>query len=268
MTGDLQPFDWNPLGEAWWREAAGQLGATEKQVLFAAAKYRGTSNAEAARQSGYGGDEDSIRQTAYRVFRTSAVQNLLALATSELRGASDGTVDAAEARRLLSKLARGSDPNVKIRAIEAPQKLDERAAELGRSPDDDGFSSWRVTREYLNMPGGAPAFIYLWSGIGEPLSNLPLFHDVYKGIMQTDPDLWERIARNSSAATRVEIARLLSDPTWQLAARVKIWREIGKEIETPNGWRPDVPSWNEQTVADGSNGISPANIDARREQKN
>jgi hypothetical protein len=271
MTDEKEPFDWSALGEAWWREAAEQISATEKQAMFACAKYRGTSNTEAARQAGYAGDEDSIRQTAYRAFRTSAVQNLLALATSELRGATDGTVDAEESRRLLSKLARGSDPNVKIRAIEALQKLDERASELGRAVDDDGFGDWRLVRDYLQMSNGAAAIVHLWTGQGHGLSNFPLFHDVHKAIMQSDPDLWERIVRNSNASERVTIERQLSKPDWQIDARIKIWREIGTDI-TPsvtgkNGKVLATPSTsgNEQAVVGSTAGPKPqpANIDAR-----
>src|SRR5215510_549618 len=121
---DQQPeFDWGKLGEEWWRATGKSAGATERQVKFACAKHRGCSNTESARQAGYSGDEDSVRQSAYKTFRTNVVQNLLAHAVAESGDGVDGTVDATEAKRILSGLARGADPNVKIRAVEALQKI-------------------------------------------------------------------------------------------------------------------------------------------------
>jgi hypothetical protein len=53
MTEDTQNgFDWAPLGEAWWTDVGKQLSAKPRQLKFAAAKYRGCSNTEAARQAG------------------------------------------------------------------------------------------------------------------------------------------------------------------------------------------------------------------------
>lgn len=126
-------FDWFPLGETWWREAAKQVGASERQLKFAAARYRGASQTQAAREAGYDlGDPGGTRQAGYRVARGRVVENLLALATAEKEGGTTGTVDRNEARRILTRLARGSDPSIRIRALESLAKLDEqdRAFEL------------------------------------------------------------------------------------------------------------------------------------------
>jgi hypothetical protein len=70
-----------------------------------------------------------FRQAGSRAAKTTAVMNLLALAKAA-NGGDDGTVSPAEARRILSRLARGSDPNVRIKALESLSKLerDERTA--------------------------------------------------------------------------------------------------------------------------------------------
>jgi hypothetical protein len=120
------------LGEQWWRDAGAQFNASEQQIRFAVAKFAGMSNAGAARSAGYGGEESSIRQSGYKAFRTTAVQNMLAFAAAESKGGVSGDVDSAESRRILSKLARGSDPSIRIRAIEMINKLDvaERAVRM------------------------------------------------------------------------------------------------------------------------------------------
>ena len=148
-------------------------------------------------------------------------------------------MDGAEARRILSKLARGSDPGVRIRAIEALQKLDEKAEQTGKWPADNGYGYWRVAREYLTMPNGAPALLYLWDGLGKSLAGLPLLLDVHQAVMRAEPALWERMAKRAPAVSRVSLDRNLSDPTYQLEGRIKIWREIGVEIEIPEGISAD-----------------------------
>ena len=137
-------FDWNPLGAAWWADAGKQLGAKPRQIMFATAKHRGCSNTEAARQAGYGGgDSNSIRSTGYRLARSNITERLLAFAAAEASGQGyDNTVNRDEAKRILSSLARGSDPSVRIRACEQLAKMDEAdrqqsaAAEVESSPEE------------------------------------------------------------------------------------------------------------------------------------
>jgi hypothetical protein len=84
----------------------------------------------AAKAAGYSGDAASIRQAGSRAAKTTAVMNLLALAQAEQAGGDDGTVKGPEARRILSRLARGSDPSVRIRAVELLAKLDREDREF------------------------------------------------------------------------------------------------------------------------------------------
>jgi len=120
-------FDWQPLGREFWIDAGRHLGASGKQVRWAAAKFRNCSNTECCRQSGYTASTDEgLRSTGYRLFRANVIQKLLAFASAEAGGTGpDGSVTRDEARRILSALARGSDPSVKIRAVEQLSKFDE-----------------------------------------------------------------------------------------------------------------------------------------------
>jgi hypothetical protein len=78
---------WQPLGEAWWRRAGEMLGASLKQVRYAAARLNGAKMTASARVAGYEGT--SLKQTAQAVDRSSKVTALIARAKQEMerRGA-------------------------------------------------------------------------------------------------------------------------------------------------------------------------------------
>jgi hypothetical protein len=118
-------FDWLPLGEGFWTEAAATCGATALQARFACCRHRGMTATGAAKLAGYTADGDGIRQAGSRAAKSTAVMNLLAMAVAEAGGGDDGVVDSAEAKRILSRLARGSDPNVRIKALESLNKLEQ-----------------------------------------------------------------------------------------------------------------------------------------------
>src|SRR5262249_16412752 len=143
-------FDWSPLGEAFWKEAAGTVGATPLQAKFACCRQRGMTATGAARASGYSGDKATIRQAGSRAARSSAVMNLLALAKAETGEGPDGVVTGAGAKRILRRLARGSDPNVRIKALESLARMDrderEAAADQGQSLDEaDSYAALVMT---------------------------------------------------------------------------------------------------------------------------
>jgi hypothetical protein len=131
MDAQSESFDFDVTGlpEAWWRETAAEVHASEQQLKFAAAySQREVSAVEAARRAGIGGNGNSLRQAAHRLSRSVAVEELLGrakLERSATEDLKDGTVDALEARRILSRLARNADPNIKVRAIESLLRLDE-----------------------------------------------------------------------------------------------------------------------------------------------
>jgi hypothetical protein len=73
MTADT--FDWGQIPYETWMEFARMAGADERNAKFAAAKFRGCTNTEAARQGGYGrGGGTSTRSEGYRVARSNKIK--------------------------------------------------------------------------------------------------------------------------------------------------------------------------------------------------
>src|SRR4051812_47999545 len=85
-------FDWGTLGEKWWRDAAAEVGAKERQVKFACAIHGRASAAGAARLAG-----------------------------------NAGLADTPESDASLTEMIRSPDPTTKLRAIEAFNKMDAKA---------------------------------------------------------------------------------------------------------------------------------------------
>lgn len=129
-------FDWSPLGSGFWEEAQKTTGASDMQVRFACCRHRGMTAVGSAKAAGYAGDADSIRQAGSRAAKSTAVMSLVQLAQIEQAGGDDGTLSGPEARRILSKLARGSDPSVRIKAIETLNRID-REERANRSPEPE-----------------------------------------------------------------------------------------------------------------------------------
>jgi hypothetical protein len=187
-----EEFDWSPLGEAFWNEAGATCGATPLQVRFACCRHRGMTAAGAARAAGYSGDDDSIRQAGSRAAKSTAVMNLLALATAESGGGDDGVVGTGEARRILSRLARGSDPNVRIKALESLQKIEERQR-AERSAGDGPHDLAEMVRLILVHAGiwSAPLVLEMWIADGEgDVTSAPHFALLAPFIKNRCPELW------------------------------------------------------------------------------
>jgi hypothetical protein len=129
-----EEIDFGDLGRDWWFEAGANCGASEQQIIFAACRHRGMTATGAARAAGYSGDATSIRQAGHRAAHSTAVMGLLSMAKAETGQGPDGNVTTEEAKQILSRLARGADPNVRIKSIEALAKIerDEREFEVRR----------------------------------------------------------------------------------------------------------------------------------------
>jgi hypothetical protein len=150
-----ETFAWGALGEAWWRENGAACRATEQQIKFACARHQGANKAKAAALAGYSGDADALRTAGVRAANTKAVLDLLTLANAEDADTeADGATDA-EIERKLTKLIRSPDGALALKAIEAREKLAAHRRQRGETPDDDGFSDWRMTRDLLTLPHGA-----------------------------------------------------------------------------------------------------------------
>jgi hypothetical protein len=189
-----EEFDWSPLGEAFWTEAAATTGATMLQARFACCRHNGMTATGAARLAGYAQEGDGIRQSGSRAAKSTAVLNMLALAVAELGSGDDGLVDSAEARRILSRLARGSDPNVRIKALESLNKLDrdERAAADGQEEAPDPVETARdIVCAVPELVGPAMA-LGLWFDKTKTVRGFPFLREVAPMIAHYLPGSWQR----------------------------------------------------------------------------
>jgi hypothetical protein len=211
---DTDRFDYSPLGQAWWVQAGRELGASDKQTKFAASKHRGTSNTRAAEEAGYTASTDvGLRTTAHRVFKSNMVQNLLAMTAAE-GGGPDGGVDRKEARRILSSLARGSDPSIRIRACEALAKLDAEDT-ANRNASEPEFNPEEAAREILRSdPRYGLAYLanmtFTARGV---LWAMPFLTELAPLLKRDFPDEWARyVAAMPSAHHRQDLERLGNGP--------------------------------------------------------
>jgi hypothetical protein len=125
-----EEIDWTPLGEDWWREAGANCHATEQQIIFALHRHKGMTATGAAKAANYAGDDATIRQAGHRAAHSTAVMGLLSMAKAETGQGPDGNVTLEEAKAILSRLARGSDPNVRIKSIETLCRIEREEREL------------------------------------------------------------------------------------------------------------------------------------------
>jgi hypothetical protein len=138
-----EEIDWEPLGEDWWREAGANCHASEQQIIFALHRHKGMTATGAAKAAQYAGNNDTIRQSGHRASHSTAVVALLSMAKAETGQGPDGNVTLVEAKQILSRLARGSDPNVRIKAIESLAKIerDERELETRQRENETDLSA-------------------------------------------------------------------------------------------------------------------------------
>jgi hypothetical protein len=183
---------WQPLGKPFWDEAAKTTGATELQVRFACCRHRGMTASGAARAAGYGGSDENLRQTGSRTAKSSTIMNLLALAAAEAGGGDEGTVRTGEAKRILSRLARGSDPNVRIKALESLSKLE--AAELAANRQDEPTDPMEFSRLLIEaIPALGPALaLGLWFNHAGWINEFPFLQVVAPYLARNFPADWQR----------------------------------------------------------------------------
>jgi hypothetical protein len=126
----IEEIDWSPLGEDWWREAGANCHATSQQIIFALHRHKGMTATGAAKAAQYSGDDATIRQAGHRAAHSTAVMGLLSMAKAETGQGPDGNVTLDEAKAILSRLARGSDSNVRIKSIETLCRIEREEREL------------------------------------------------------------------------------------------------------------------------------------------
>jgi hypothetical protein len=181
-------FDWGTRGESFWRDI--QKAAATRSALalkFVASKEQGKSNTEAARRAGAGGAPNAA---GYRLSRSNEVARLFAVLQAET-GTDVGHVDGAESKRILSQLARGSDPSVRIRAVEALQKIQERELErdVGDPPPEE------ILRRLIESAGtwGALAAAGTYISQHGTLQGFPLAREVLPIVKTNYPEAWQQM---------------------------------------------------------------------------
>src|SRR5665811_1638679 len=196
-----------------WPEAAQTVGASEKQVAFCQAVLSGSSNTAAARQAGYAGDDVQLRSAAYAVSRSGKVQALLSLARAGGAGVMDDILSDDEARRILSRMARQGDPQAKVRAITALERMAARTA-------GDGFADWTpdvTARRLCEAAGayGALAAASVFYKVHKTLWGLPLGDKILPVVARDFPEALKNFIDGLSTGTehhKTDIQRLAEGP--------------------------------------------------------
>jgi len=153
MDEEQTDFNWSPLGERWWRDAAEACThkLSEMQLRFAVGRHDGLTATDSARRAGYTGEGERMRQAGSRADRSAAVQELLAYAYAETGVGSDGVVKTGEAKRILSRIARKGDNNARIKALESLAKIEQ--AERDANPAAE-LTAAETVREILKRKRG------------------------------------------------------------------------------------------------------------------
>ncbi len=239
MTEAAASIPFEPLGRDWWFDTGARLGGTDQQIAFAACLHAGTmTQKQAAILAGYGAETDrKAIHAGSTAAKSRVVQNLLVMARAETerRALPDKSVTPfshTEYLQRLEEIARGPDPKLAMAAGAILFEGKNKPAEPGNfAMQDDGFNHWRIVRDYLRIPGGAVAVASIGTADGAELNSIPLLHDVVAQLKRDDPEFYGRLRRRQSKIGLAELDRFLADPDWQRDARIKLWREVGIEIE-------------------------------------
>jgi hypothetical protein len=132
-------FDWSPLGFDFWKTAAESCThkPTPQQLKFACRRHDGLNATDCARAAEYAGDDDTIRISAHRASKSTAVSELLAYAYAATGKGDAGVVSGKEARQILSRIARKGENNARIKALESLARMDEAAEEANRKAAEE-----------------------------------------------------------------------------------------------------------------------------------
>jgi hypothetical protein len=159
QTDEWDHIDFGELGRDWWFENGSTVQATTQQIIFASCRAQNMTMTGSAKAAKYSGDETTIRQAGHRAAHSTAVCSLLALHQAETGKGPDGNVTMQEAKQILSRLARGSDPNVRIKSIETLAKIEREERELNLRQAENATDLNSELRELAKIsPDLAEAF--------------------------------------------------------------------------------------------------------------
>src|SRR5262249_31669083 len=132
------------------------------------------------------------RQQGYRVLRSTAVSNLLALAASETGGAAGGITDE-EIDATLARMIRSPDPAIGLRAIETREKRlgGQQATRAAAAQEPSLEDAMKEAIESAPVFGAAfLAEMFLTQHTGLPLGSAA-FCQAAKDIARRFPDIWQ-----------------------------------------------------------------------------
>lgn len=248
---EANEIPWGVFGRDWWLEAGKSAGANDQQIKLAACRFAGLTQEVCARLAGYSSKNGTGRQRGSAAEQTKGVQMLLTLAHAELRARdlpveTKPAISPQEMDQRLDAIIRGPDQSASLRAIELKHKLKGTSVDDGSIAETgDGFSEWRIVREFLRHPGGATMVVAHWKSNFIGISNIPLLHDVVRMIERDEPEYWQIVRNRLSSFDRMNLDRCLANPEWQLEARIKLWREVGIELgDDPSGHQDKPPNPN------------------------
>jgi hypothetical protein len=209
MSEEQAAFDWSPLGEPWWRDAVAgcKHKPSEMQLRFAVGRRDGLTATDAARRAGYTGAGERLRQAGSRADKSTAVKELLAFAYLETGIGPDGTVKAAESKRIVSRIARTGNNSERLKACEFLDKAEQRERELDPTAGRTERDAIKDLLEHRHGVGFA-ALTYLGAienhGRRVNLAGLPLFRECAPSIAAEYPQLWEAIRNHLDQECRDE----------------------------------------------------------------
>ena len=230
-------FNWpTDPPQDWWEAKGAALALNDAQVRFSAALFQlGGADSKKNTQAARLANLDWDRVQAFRQARSVSVRKLLDEA-KRLKAGNLPPLTEADIDREIDDLIRQPDALTKARGIELREKRKDRQRQQGATPDDDGFSEWRICRDYLLIENGASQFMLYYrakmKALGHP-ANYPLLHDVHS-LAQKEPfgmQIWEWCAGDLSETMRDHLYGAISNLSWQLEARQKIWAEIGVRLD-------------------------------------
>jgi hypothetical protein len=221
---------WKPLTEQKWRELAEATGASELQLRFSAARFGGASATKAATLAGYAGSGAELRRAGYSAVRSTAVQNLLELAS--IHAPADARISNKEIDAKISKMIRSADSNVSLKAMEvfAKREAARKEAESNEPKLPAHVALLNEARGLLGCGRGgllhvAAMHLGIIGDYGPHLSfaALPLFSELAPNIKAEYPEVWQRIlcaldddcrreAEHLASAELADITALVAKP--------------------------------------------------------
>jgi hypothetical protein len=195
MSEEQTTFEWSPLGEKWWREAAAACThkLSERQLRFAVVRHDGLTATDAARRAGYTGEGERMRQAGSRADRSAAVQELLAYAHAETGTGSDGVVKTGEAKRILSRIARKGDNNARIKALESLAKIDRDERDTNKTDEFDQDEGIREMVSLMPSTGvGAAVAMAAFFDSYQNIINFPFLKETAPLVAKQFPEEWAK----------------------------------------------------------------------------